>query len=475
MPAERPFSTYVPPERCVLVGVDLGSGEWGVEQSLDELARLAETAGAVPVGRLVQRLDRPSPKTFLGSGKVLELKELAESLDADVVVFDNELSPSQQANLERILGVRFKIIDRTALILDIFGLHAKTHEGKLQVQMAQLQYLYPRLRGMWAHLAKDRTRGGIGSRFGQGESQLEVDRRLIRNRMAVLRQELKRIATTRDTQRKSRYESATFRVALAGYTNAGKSTLLNRLTGADVYVQDQLFATLDPTTRVLTLPGGRTVTVTDTVGFVQKLPTTLVESFKSTLAEVSGAHLLLKVVDATDPHREQEMAAVDDVLGQIGAESVPVLVVFNKCDLLDADGLAALRRRYPHALYVSSTEGTGIDELVAAIAHAASAQDATMQVLLPYSQGLLAKACHEQGRVVSEEYLPEGVALTAVVPVNLQARLAPYVAAPEGGADAVPADAEGAAGSSEAPEDEGEHGDEDDLVDEVDPQAVPTE
>ena len=354
MPAERPISTYVPPETCILVGVDTGDAEWDIESSLDELARLAETAGAVPVGRLVQRLDHPVPKTFLGSGKVIELKQMAESLDADVVIFDNELTPSQQANLERILGMKFKIVDRTALILDIFGMHASTHEGKLQVQMAQLQYLYPRLRGMWAHLAKDRTRGGIGSRFGQGESQLEVDRRLIRNRMSVLRQELKHISTMRDTQRKGRYESAMFKVALAGYTNAGKSTLLNRLTGAQVYVQDQLFATVDPTTRSYTLPGGRVVTVTDTVGFVQKLPTTLVESFKSTLAEISGANLVFKVVDATDSHREQEMAAVDDVLGQIGAEEVPVITVFNKCDLLDNDTRTALQFRYPQALLVSA-------------------------------------------------------------------------------------------------------------------------
>ena len=426
MPAERPISMYVPPETCVLVGIDTGGGEWDINSSLDELARLAETAGAVPVARLTQRLDHPIPKTFLGSGKVIELKELAEGLDADVVIFDNELTPSQQANLERLLGMRFKIIDRTALILDIFGLHAKTHEGKLQVQMAQLQYLYPRLRGMWAHLAKDKTRGGIGSRFGQGESQLEVDRRLIRNRMAVLRRELKRISTTRSTQRKGRYESATFKVALAGYTNAGKSTLLNRLTGADVYVQDQLFATLDPTTRTLTLPGGRLVTVTDTVGFVQKLPTTLVESFKSTLAEVSGADLILKVVDVTDDHREQEMHAVDEVLGQIGAETVPTLVVFNKCDELAPDEVEVLRRRYPQALAVSALTGLGMDDLIEAIARSASAQDTTMQILLPYSEGLLAKSCHEQGRVVSEEYVPQGTAMTVVVPPALSGKLERY-------------------------------------------------
>ncbi len=431
MPAERPISTAVPPETCILVGIDTGTGDWTIESSLDELGRLAETAGAIPVGRLTQRLDHPIPKTFLGSGKVKELKELAESLDADVIVFDNELSPSQQANLERILGAKFKIIDRTALILDIFGMHAKTHEGKLQVQMAQLQYLYPRLRGMWAHLAKDKTRGGIGSRFGQGESQLEVDRRLIRNRTAVLRRELKNIAENRGVQRKERYQSTTFKIALAGYTNAGKSTLLNRLTGADVYVQDQLFATLDPTTRMLTLPGGRIVTVTDTVGFVQKLPTTLVESFKSTLAEVVGADLILLVVDATDSHREQEMKAVNDVLGQIEASSVPSLVVFNKCDQLDPEERASLQKRYAHSICVSALDGLGIDELITAIAQAARAQDTSLQVLLPYNQGTLAKECHENGHVVTEEYLPEGIAMTVLVPPALKHRLERYVISAE--------------------------------------------
>jgi GTP-binding protein HflX len=426
MPAERSVSTARPPERCILVGIDRGDSAWPIDASLDELGRLAETAGAVPVARLTQRLDHPIPKTFLGSGKVIELRDLAVSLDVDTIVFDNELSPSQQANLERIVGARFKIIDRTALILDIFGIHATTHEGKLQVQMAQLQYLYPRLRGMWAHLAKDKTRGGIGSRFGQGESQLEVDRRLIRNRMSVLRRELKHISTIRSTQRKNRYESSTFKVALAGYTNAGKSTLLNCLTGADVYVQDQLFATLDPTTRTLALPGGRVVTVTDTVGFVQKLPTTLVEAFKTTLAEVAGADLVLKVVDATDCRFEQELEAVHDVMGQIGADEVPAQLVFNKCDLIDAERRAELAQRYPDALFVSAMTGDGVDEVVTHIGQAAQSQDRTLTVVLPYSQGLLAKECHEQAHIVSEEYLPEGVALTVVAPVSLQGRLARY-------------------------------------------------
>ncbi|MBE6479659.1 MAG: GTPase HflX, partial [Olsenella sp.] len=240
------------PERAILVGVDLGSSEWPIAESLAELGRLAETDGAVVVGSLVQRLDHPVPKTFIGSGKVRELVEEVRRLDADVVIFDDELSPSQQSNLEKAVGEPTKIIDRTALILDIFGVHATTREGRLQVQLAQLQYLLPRLRGMWSHLVGEQTRGGIGSRFGQGESQLEVDRRLVRRRIATLRDELERLDRRRGTQSKARWESGVWRVALAGYTNAGKSTLLNRLSGSDVYVRDELFATLDPTTRAVT-------------------------------------------------------------------------------------------------------------------------------------------------------------------------------------------------------------------------------
>lgn len=429
MPYNGPFDTARAQERCVLVGIDTPDSAWDLDASLEELSRLADTAGAQTVGELTQRLDHPYAKTYLGSGKVLELKDLCQACEADVVIFDAELSPSQQANIERILGMKYKVIDRTALILDIFGLHAKTHEGKLQVQMAQLQYLYPRLRGMWAHLAKDRTRGGIGSRFGQGESQLEVDRRLIRDRMSILRRELANIAGTRDVQRKDRCESDVFRVALAGYTNAGKSTLLNRLTDAGVYVQDQLFATLDPTTRVLTLPGGKQTTITDTVGFVRKLPHTLVESFKSTLAEVADAHLILHVVDGNDPHLVEQMTAVDEVLGEIGADEAPRLLVFNKADLLEPDTLADLREQYPDALFASAVTGLGIEALVVRLAFEAAQRDERLRVLLPYDKGALLSDCHKFGHIISEEYVERGTLVEAVVPVSLANRIRPFVVA----------------------------------------------
>ncbi|MGL5173687.1 MAG: GTPase HflX, partial [Olsenella sp.] len=257
-----PESTAPVPERAILVGVDFGDSDWSIEDSMAELGRLAETDGAVVVMTMTQRLDKPVPRTFIGKGKTEELVSYVRNLDADVVIFDDELTPSQQANLEKVVGERVKIIDRTALILDIFGTHATTHEGRLQVQLAQLQYLLPRLRGMWSHLVGEQTRGGIGSRFGQGESQLEVDRRIVRDRISTLRHELTELEKRRGVQSKARWDSGVYRVALVGYTNAGKSTLLNRLTGSDVYVRDELFATLDPTTRALDLEEGRKITVT---------------------------------------------------------------------------------------------------------------------------------------------------------------------------------------------------------------------
>jgi GTP-binding protein HflX len=423
----KTYPVNPPRERCILVAADLGkASEWGVDESLDELERLADTAGAVCVGRLTQSLSKPYPKTFIGTGKVEELRQLVISTKADVVIFDDELSPSQQANLERMLKSEVKILDRTALILDIFGQHATTHEGKLQVQLAQLQYLYPRLRGMWAHLAKDKTRGGIGSRFGQGESQLEVDRRMIRDRISLIRRELKKVSENREIQRKDRRESNVFRIALAGYTNAGKSTLLNALSGSDVYVQDQLFATLDPTTRIVELPGGRNTVITDTVGFIQKLPTTLIESFKSTLAEVNDAQLILEVVDASDVHAPKQIDAVNDVLGQIGAQSIPRLIVYNKIDILDRDALDALRFKNPGAVFISAKESIGLDELIGTISDIASSRDKTIRIMIPYSEASLVKKCHEMGDVISEEYSNEGIDLTLTAPPALYQRIAGY-------------------------------------------------
>ncbi len=428
----EPFSTAPVPERAILVGVDLGRSEWSCEESLAELARLAETDGAEVVLTMTQRLDAPVPKTFIGKGKVEELCSYVRNLRADVVIFDDELTPSQQANLERAVGEPVKIIDRTALILDIFGVHAKTHEGRLQVQLAQLQYVLPRLRGMWSHLVGEQTRGGIGSRFGQGESQLEVDRRLVRARISTLRRELERLERRRGVQSKARWDSGVYRVALVGYTNAGKSTLLNRLTGAGVYVRDELFATLDPTTRALDLEEGRKITVTDTVGFIQKLPTMLVESFKSTLAEVRAADLVLLVVDASDPHRELEISAVRSVLEEIGADRIRCVEVMNKCDLLDADELRDARVSHPDAQFLSALSGEGVRGLLYRIAQEASADSVSMTVLVPYDKGLLLKMVHERCQVIRESYVQEGLLATVRADARMAATLAPYSVEGEG-------------------------------------------
>ncbi len=417
------LTTEVKPERAVLVGVEWRQSSWPVDRSLDELERLADTAGAVVVGRLTQRLERPVPKSFIGSGKVEELKSLVGRLEADVVIFDEDLTPAQQSHLERAVGEPVKIIDRTALILDIFGLHAKTREGRLQVQLAQLQYLLPRLRGMWSHLAKEQTRGGIGSRFGQGESQLEVDRRLIRNRISSLRRELKELERRRAVQAKGRVESDAFRIALAGYTNAGKSTLLNALTGSDVLSQDKLFATLDPTTRAYTLPGGRIVTLTDTVGFIQKLPHGLVEAFKSTLSEVLGADLILKVIDVSDEDRHRHEEAVDRVLDEIGAGERPSLTVYNKIDLLDPEEVGLLRARMPRAIFFSARTGDGLDLLLDRLCAEAAANDRLISADVPYREGGLLKLVHEQGQLISEEYLADRVRIVAKVPARIAGRL----------------------------------------------------
>ena len=428
-----PESTAPVPERAILVGVDFGDADWSIEDSMAELGRLAETDGAVVVMTMTQRLDKPVPRTFIGKGKTEELVSYVRNLDADVVIFDDELTPSQQANLEKVVGERVKIIDRTALILDIFGTHATTHEGRLQVQLAQLQYLLPRLRGMWSHLVGEQTRGGIGSRFGQGESQLEVDRRIVRDRISTLRHELSELETRRGVQSKARWDSGVYRVALVGYTNAGKSTLLNRLTGSDVYVRDELFATLDPTTRALDLEEGRKITVTDTVGFIQKLPTMLVESFKSTLAEVSSADLVLLVVDTSDPNADKEIAAVRSVLADIGADAIPSVLVYNKSDLLDDEGRRLVMTLHPEAQLISATEGTGIRGLLYRIAQEASHGEETCPVLIPFEKGILVKMVHERCQIIRERYTQEGLLATIRASARMRQTLEPYLAPDETG------------------------------------------
>lgn len=415
------------PERAILVGIDRPGSAWSLDSSLAELERLVDTAGAVVVGSTTQKLESPNPRTFVGSGKAEEIAEMCRALEANLVVFDDELTPSQQSNLEKIVDKSVKIIDRTALILDIFALHATTKEGRLQVRLAQNQYLLPRLRGMWAHLASNRMGGGVGSRFGEGESQLEVDRRMVRKRITSIKRELAHVADVRSIQRVGRFASGMFKVALAGYTNAGKSSLLNALTNADVLAYDKLFATLDSTTRKYELPEGREIILTDTVGFIQKLPTTLVEAFKSTLDEISGADLILHIVDASSPEYEDQIEAVELVLAQIHAEELPRIVVFNKIDLLDEEAFRALQNRHPHAIFVSAATRQSIDSLITRIAQVAAAQDERMELLIPYQRGDVVSLAHERCRVLEETYCEEGTRITLLSPPAYAAQFAPFV------------------------------------------------
>ena len=398
-------------ERAILVGIERPGDPWPVASSLEELERLVDTVGAATVAVTTQRLDIPNPRTFVGSGKAAEIAEMCRAYSADIVIFDDELSPSQQSNLERIMDKSVKVIDRTALILDIFALHATTKEGRLQVRLAQNQYLYPRLRGMWAHLASNRMGGGVGSRFGEGESQLEVDRRMVRKRIASIRRELAKLEGIRSVQRDSRASSGIFKVALAGYTNAGKSSLINALTDADVLSMDKLFATLDSTTRKLRLPEGREVTLTDTIGFIRKLPTTLVESFKSTLDEINGADLVLHVLDGSSDEIDYHRDTVEEVLQQIGAQSIERILVFNKADAMEPALRERLARTYPDAVLVSALTGEGIEELVERIGQAAAARDGLFDVMIPYDRGDLVAFAHRHGRIISEEHGEEGTHL----------------------------------------------------------------
>lgn len=413
------IDTDEPRERALLVGVDRPGSSVDMDTSLEELGRLAHTAGADAVATITQRLRSPNPATFVGSGKVAEIHQMAIEEAIDVIIVDDELTPSQQSNLERSVERNVKVIDRTALILDIFALHAKSKEGKLQVRLAQNEYLYPRLRGMWAHLASNRMGGGVGSRFGEGESQLEVDRRMVRNRITSIKRELARLKNVRSIQRESRYDSGICNIALAGYTNAGKSSLLNAISGSDVYSDDLLFATLDSTTRSIRLPYGREVTLTDTVGFIQKLPTTLIEAFRSTLDEISGSDLILHVVDASSDCLEMHIDSVHDTLGQIGAESIPSLIVLNKADELSGDECAALQKRYPGSILTSARTGAGINELIERVSLAVGASETTLNVIIPYHKGEDASRAHRRCAVLSERFEEDGVHMTLRCPGSL--------------------------------------------------------
>ena len=372
------------------------------EASLQELAGLVETAGGEVVGVLTQHRDRPDARTYLGEGKLRELKAFAQANDVELLVFDNELTPSQIKNIEALTDCR--VFDRSMLILEIFNLHATTREAKLQVEMAQLKYTLPRLTGKGVELSRLGGGGGMGARRGKGETKLELQRRRARDRIAALREELAALRRTRDEQRRARARADLPRVAVMGYTNAGKSTLLNTLTGAGVLAQDQLFATLDPTTRKLTLPGGAQVLLTDTVGFISNLPHHLIEAFASTLEEVSQADLLLHVVDASNPDCDRQMQVCQQLIEELGAGHLPVVTALNKVDLCAGVPLPHLS----NAVAISAKTGRGIDDLLALLEAVLAQGRRTVELLIPYSQGKLVEQLHEQATVLELSYQEEG-------------------------------------------------------------------
>jgi len=436
MAKRRIQSSIKGPERTLMVGVQL-AGERSLlpmEDSLDELTLLARTAGLEVVGQASQRVATPNPKTLIGEGKVEEVKALAEELDASVVLFDDELSPRHQRELEKILGENIRVVDRTSLILDIFALHANTHEGALQVELAQYEYRLPRLTRAWTHLARQAGGGGgraggvggVGLR-GPGETQLESDRTQIGQRIAHLKKELEKVRAHRSRYRSQRKRARVPVIALVGYTNAGKSTLLNALTHSDVYVADKLFATLDPTTRRVILPGGREALFTDTVGFIQKLPTTLVEAFQATLEEIKEADLLVHVVDITHPNVHAQAEAVLQTLDEIEASHVPMLTALNKIDrLTDPDAAQAALADFDDAVAISALHGQGLDELLAATSRKLYETLSSIEVLLPYEQGALIALFHEQGRVDRIVHTRKGVQISGRVPGRLLARFIPF-------------------------------------------------
>jgi GTP-binding protein HflX len=426
-------------ERVVLDGVWTDGTLRDAENSLVELKLLAETAGSQVLEGLIQRRDKPDPATYIGSGKAKELRDVVLATGADTVICDGELTPGQLRQLEDV--VKVKVVDRTALILDIFAQHARSREGKAQVELAQMTYLLPRLRG-WGESLSRQAGGragaggvGIGGR-GPGETKIELDRRRIRTRMARLRRELAGMSTARDVKRQERKRGEVPSVAIAGYTNAGKSSLLNRLTGAGVLVENALFATLDPTVRRAETTDGRAFTLTDTVGFVRHLPHQLIEAFRSTLDEVADADLIMHVVDGSDADPGAQLAAVRTVFGEIGALDIPELIVVNKADVADPAMVDAItraeRRRGNRVVVVSARTGAGIDDLVAALDDLVPRPEVAVDVLLPFTQGRLVARVHEHGEVESEEHTAHGTRLRARVPERIAGELARYSVASSG-------------------------------------------
>lgn len=397
-------------EKVVLVGVWTEGTSTDADNSIKELAALAETAGSTVMDALIQRRDKPDAATFIGSGKVKEVREAVVATGADTVVCDGELSPAQLRTLEQ--KVKVKVIDRTALILDIFAQHAKSREGKAQVELAQMSYMLPRLRGWGDSLS--RQAGGIGGR-GPGETKIETDRRRINDKMAKLRREIKEMKISRDTKRSERRKKNIPSVAIAGYTNAGKSSLLNRLTGADVLVENALFATLDPTVRKTESADGRIYTLVDTVGFVRHLPHQLVEAFKSTLEEVSEADLIVHVVDGSHPDPFEQLRAVREVINEIGGGEIMEIIAVNKADVASPEVLMEILRKESNAYAISARTGYGIENLIRAVEAALPKPKVEIKAIIPFSRGDLVSAVHEQGEIISEEYLPEGTKLHAMV------------------------------------------------------------
>ncbi|WP_353809541.1 GTPase HflX [Agromyces sp. SYSU T00194] len=420
-------------ENVVLIGVHPQGGQRDAENSLRELSALAETAGARVLDGLLQRRPHPDPSTYLGRGKAEELRMIVASLEADTVIADTELAPSQRRALEDV--VKVKVIDRTAVILDIFSQHAKSREGKAQVELAQLEYLLPRLRG-WGESMSRQAGGqvggagaGMGSR-GPGETKIELDRRRIHTRMSRLRKQIAAMKPAREAKRANRRRNAVPSVAIAGYTNAGKSSLVNRITGAGVLVENALFATLDATVRRNQTPDGRLYTIADTVGFVRNLPHQLVEAFRSTLEEVGDSDLIVHVVDASHPDPASQLATVRDVIGELGARDIPELVVFNKSDLIDDEERLVLRGLEPEAVFASARTGAGIPELLQAIADRIPDPSVEVDLLVPYDRGDIVSTLHEAGRVLEVDYRDDGTHVRALANPELAAQLAGYSVRP---------------------------------------------